>query len=337
MNKSQICIAVDAMGGENSPYKILKGSEIFLSNNPNVNITLLGDQDIINQIIKKENINLPNIKIINTIDNVEEDDTASTILRNKKESSIFLGLNLVKNFQAQGFVSAGNTAALMILSRLQLGMIEGINRPAICSIIPNINNFSIMLDLGANVSVDAKNLLQFALMGYCYHSILKPDIKPKIGIINIGTENNKGYELLQEASDLINESFLKEFFIGFIEPNKITSGICDILVSDGYTGNIILKTAEGMSQFITNNLKTVFKKTFFNKIAYKFLEKDLKIFKDEINPDKYNGATFMGVNGISIKSHGYATPYAFSCAIESCKNSIKFNINEKIRNEFDNL
>ena len=122
-----------------------------------------------------------------------------------------------------------------------------------------------------------------------------------------------------------------------IEPNKITSGICDILISDGYTGNIILKTAEGMSQFITNNLKNVFKKNFFNKIAYKFLSNDLKKFRDEINPDKYNGATLIGVNGVSIKSHGYASAYAFACAIERCNNSIKYNINEKIRKEFNNL
>ena len=171
-----------------------------------------------------------------------------------------------------------------------------------------------MLDLGANVSVSSKNLLQFAVMGFCYHSILKPNIKPTIGIINIGTEDNKGYEFLKEAADLINNSFLKDNFIGFIEPNKITSGICDIMISDGYTGNIILKTAEGMSQFITNNLKDLFKKSLLNRISYKILEKDLKLFKDQINPDKYNGATFIGVNGISIKSHGSASPYViFLC------------------------
>ena len=241
--EKKITIAIDAMGGENAPYKILKGVDIFLSNNHNVNIILLGIEDNIKKIIKDNKINLPNLEIINTLDNVNDDDSANTILRKKKESSIFLGLNLVKNHKAQGFVSAGNTAALMILSRLQLGMIEGIDRPAMCSIIPDKNNFSIMLDLGANVSVNSKNLLQFALMGYVYHSILKPNVTPKIGIINIGTEDNKGYEYLQEASDLINQSYLKNFFKGFIEPNKITSGICDILISDGYTGNIILKTA----------------------------------------------------------------------------------------------
>ena len=225
----------------------------------------------------------------------------------------------------------------MILSRLKLGMIDGIDRPAICSVIPNEENFSIMLDLGANVSVNAKNLLDFALMGYCYHLILKPKINPKIGIINIGTEDNKGYEFLQEASNLITNSFLKNFYKGFIEPSKLTANICDIMICDGYTGNIILKTAEGMSEFITHNLKKVFNKSILNKLTYKYLENDLKNFKDEINPDKYNGAILMGVNGVSIKSHGSASPLAFSFAMERCLNFILNNINENIRIEYSKL
>ena len=269
--------------------------------------------------------------------NISNEDTASDILRNRKNSSIYRGLELVKNNKNFGFVSAGNTGALMILSRLILGMIKGIDRPAICSIIPNKKNYSIMLDLGANVTVDAKNLFHFSVMGYCYHTILKKNQDPKIGIINIGTENNKGLEFLQDASELIKKSFLKKYFIGFIEPDKITSGTCDIMISDGYTGNIMLKTAEGMSKFITGNLKEIFYKSFMNKIAYKILSKDLVIFRDQINPEKYNGATFIGVNGISIKSHGSASSYAFSCAINRCYEFIKNDINGKIRTKFDNI
>ena len=161
----------------------------------------------------------------------------------------------------------------MILSKLKLGMLEGIDRPAICSIIPNTKNYSIMLDLGANVSFDAKSLFQYAIMGFCYHSIFKSNVQPKIAIINIGTEQNKGKEHLQEAMDLINNSFLKKYFTGFIEPNKITSGDCDVMIADGYTGNIILKTASGMSNYITNNLKQVFKSSLKNKLAYKLIDK----------------------------------------------------------------
>ena len=337
MNQSQITIAVDAMGGDNSPYKTLKGVELYLQKHNSTKIILLGDEKKILNTINEEGLRIFNHDIINTTENVLDEDSTNTILRNRKNSSIYKGLELVKENSNSGFVSAGNTAALMILSRLIFGMIEGIDRPAICSVIPNKKNFSIMLDLGANVTVEAKNLLQFAIMGYCYNLILKKNTHPKIGIINIGTENNKGLEFLQEAADLINKSFLKDYFIGFIEPNKITSDICDIMVSDGYTGNIILKTAEGMSQFITDNLKEVFHKTYFNKIAYKILESDLKLFKDEINPDKYNGATLIGVNGVSVKSHGSATPYAFSCAIERCHDFIINDIIGKIRTEFNRI
>ena len=194
-----------------------------------------------------------------------------------------------------------------------------------------------MLDLGANVNVLPANMLQFALMGYSYYSIINSNYNPKIGIINIGTENNKGLEFLQEASDLISNSFLNKNFIGFIEPNKITTGDCDIIISDGYTGNIVLKTAEGMSDFITSNLKNVFTRSLINKLSYKILEKDLKSLKDQVNPEKYNGAILIGLNGISIKSHGSATPFAFSCALNKCYDFINNNLNKKIVETFSNL
>ena len=163
----------------------------------------------------------------------------------------------------------------------------------------------------------------------------KPNIEPKIGIINIGTETNKGKDFLQKASDIINESFLKKYFYGFLEPDKLTSGDFDIMVADGYTGNIILKTAEGMSKYITGNLKHVFIKSFFNKIAYSILKNDLKVFRDKINPANYDGAILLGVNGISIKSHGRSSAYAFSCAIERCYEFIKNDINYRIKKQIN--
>ena len=334
MSNRQITIAVDAMGGENSPFKCLKGIEIFSSKKSDVNFKIYGDQVLIFKSIKDNNLQINNYDIINCTDNVLDDDNASTILRSRKNSSIYKGLSFVKENSESGFVSAGNTAALMILSRLILGMIDGINRPAICSKIPSQKSFSLMMDLGANVHVSAENLLQFALMGYAYFSIIDPKRNPKIGLINIGTENNKGLEFLQEAHDLISNSFLKDNFIGFIEPNKITHDLCDIILSDGYTGNIILKTAEGLSDFITTNLKSVFTKSLINKLSSKILEKDLKNFKNLIDPDEYNGATLLGINGISVKSHGNANPYSFSCAINNCYDFILNNLNNKIVENF---
>ncbi len=330
MSEGQVIIAIDAMGGENSPDKVLKGVEIFLQEEKKTKIIFFGNKTLINEKIKKNNIKLFNFEVIDTQDIISDEDTVSTILRSKKNSSIYKGLEFAKNNQNSGFVSSGSTAAIMVLSRLHMGMIQGIDRPAICSLVPNKKNYSLMLDLGANVVVSGSNLFQFALMGFCYYSIINKNIKPKIGILNIGTENNKGLEFLQEAADLILSSFLKEYFIGFIEPNKITSGDCDIIISDGYTGNIMLKSAEGISNFIISNLRDIFNKSIINKISYKLIEKDLKKLKDQVNPDIYNGATLIGLNGISVKSHGNANPIAFSYALKQCHNFIINDLNKQI-------
>ena len=337
MSERQVTIAIDAMGGENSPYKVLKGVEIFLKKEKNTQIILFGSEDLINQNIKKNNLDISNYEIVNTKDFISDEDNVNTILRSKKNSSIYKALEFAKNKENSGFVSSGSTAAIMILSRLHMGMINGIDRPAICSLVPNKKNYSLMLDLGANVLVSGSNLFQFALMGFCYYSIINKKNKPKIGILNIGTENNKGLEFLQEAADLIVSSFLKEYFIGFIEPNKITSGDCDIIISDGYTGNIMLKSAEGISNFITSNLKDIFLKSLKNKIAYKLIEKDLNILKNQVNPDIYNGATLIGLNGISVKSHGNANPLAFSYALKQCHNFITNKLNKQIIRSIKNI
>ena len=337
MSTRQYTIAIDAMGGENSPNKVLQGAEFFQKKNNKVNLKFFGNKEKIIKSIKSNRIDLKNYDIINTKNNVEDDDNANTILRSRKDSSIFKGLEYVKNNPNTGFVSAGNTAAIMILSRLHIGMIKGIDRPAICSLIPNKKNYSIFLDLGANVTVTPSNLLQFAIMGYCYFSIINNRNKPKIGILNIGTENNKGLEFLQEASELISKSFLKQNFIGFIEPNNIFSGECDIIVSDGYTGNIMLKSSEGLSNYITSNLKQVFTKSIKNKLAYKLIEKDIILFKNQVNPDMYNGATLIGLNGISIKSHGNANAIAFGYALKQCYNFITNDLNKEIVNSINSL
>ena len=335
MSERQITIAIDAMGGENSPFKVLKGAEIFQKRNQHARLVFFGNEDLIKDIINKQNINLKSINIVNSTEDVKDEDSPNIILRSRRDSSIYKGLEFVKNNRESGFVSAGNTAAIMILSRFIIGMIKGIDRPAICSLIPNEKNYSIMLDLGANVTVNASNLYQFALMGICYFNIFEKNKNPTLGILNIGTENNKGLEFLQEASNYISNSFLKKYFVGFIEPNNITKGNCDIIVSDGYTGNIMLKSAEGISNFISLNLKKIFTKSIKNKILYKLLEKDIVRLKDKTNPDKYNGALLIGLNRISIKSHGSASAYAFSYAIEQCYNSVYNDLNKKIINSFE--
>ena len=189
-----------------------------------------------------------------------------------------------------------------------------------------------MLDLGANKESNENHLLQFSIMGHAFAKIKKIS-NPKVAILNIGTEEGKGKEYLQEASNLISKSFLKNDFIGYIEPDQITSGIADVIVTDGFTGNIALKTAEGLSKFITGNFKKIFTKNIINNIAYLILKRDLIKFSNTVNPTKYNGAMVLGLNGIVVKSHGSATPEAFAQALKNCLEFIKKDINKLIIEE----
>ena len=323
-------IAIDAMGGDNSPDKVIEGCKIFLDSYDNVKLILFGNSSKINlDFIKKYN---DSINFIHCEEIILDEDKPSSILRSKKESSMRKALEYVKQNPHVGFVSAGNTGAVTALSKIILGTLENIKRPAFCSMIPTYRGFSVMLDLGANKESNENHLLQFSIMGHAFAKINKIE-NPKIAILNIGTEETKGKEFLGEASDLINNSFLKDHFIGFIEPDHITSGIADVIVTDGFTGNISLKTAEGFSKFITSNFKSIFNKNFLNNIAYLILKNDLKKFSERINPTNYNGAMVLGLNSVVVKSHGNAGPVAFAQALKNCAEFLKNDINKLIINE----
>ena len=241
-------------------------------------------------------------------------------------------IEFIKSKNNIGFVSAGNTGAVTALSKILLGTLENIKRPAFCSMIPTSKGFCIMLDLGANKESNENHLLQFSIMGHAFAKI-KNISNPKVAILNIGTEEGKGKEYLQEAYNLISKSFLKNDFIGYIEPDQITTGIADVIVTDGFTGNIALKTAEGLSKFIMNNFKKVFTKNLINNIAYLILKKDLVKFSNTVNPTRYNGAVVLGLNGVVIKSHGSATPEAFAQALKNCLEFVERDINKLIIEE----
>ena len=299
MNQPIISIAIDAMGGDRAPNKVIEGCEIFLNNNKNVKLIIFGNKNLIsNHFLEKYS---EMISIIHCNEVISDDDKPSSILRSKKESSMRKAIEFIKSKNNIGFVSAGNTGAVTALSKILLGTLENIKRPAFCSMIPTTKGFCIMLDLGAN--------------------------------LNIGTEEGKGKEYLQEASNLISKSFLKNDFIGYIEPDQITTGIADVIVTDGFTGNIALKTAEGLSKFIMNNFKKVFTKSIINNIAYLILKKDLVKFSNTVNPTRYNGAMVLGLNGVVIKSHGNATPEAFAQALKNCLEFVERDINKLIIEE----
>ena len=329
MNYIQKTIAIDAMGGDNSPTKVIQGCEIFLKNNNQNKLLLFGDQEL----ISKDFLNrYSNVELIHCEEVISDDDNTSSILRAKKQSSMRKALEFIKTQDNIGFVSAGNTGAVTALSKIILGTLENIKRPAFCSMIPTSKGFCIMLDLGANKESNENQLMQFSIMGHAFAKIKNID-SPKVAILNIGTEQGKGKDYLHEASQLINNSFLKNNFIGYIEPDNITSGIADVIVTDGFTGNIALKTAEGLSNFIMKNFKNVFKKNTLNKLAYLILKKDLSNFSNVVNPTKYNGAIVLGLNGVVVKSHGSASPEAFAQAINNCLEFVDRDINKLIIKE----
>ena len=325
-----INIAIDAMGGDDSPNKVIEGCEIFLNNHNNVHLVIFGNKDLINNdFLDKFS---KQISFIHCNDVISDTDKPSSILRTKKESSMRKAIEYIKLKKNIGFVSAGNTGAVTALSTIILGTLENIKRPAFCSMIPTTKGFCIMLDLGANKESNENHLLQFSIMGHAYAKI-KNITNPKVAILNIGTEEGKGKDYLQQASNLIKESFLKDFYIGYVEPDQITTGIADVIVTDGFTGNIALKSAEGLSRFIMNNMKKVFTKNFINNIAYLILKKDLIKFSNIVNPTKYNGAMVLGLNGVVIKSHGSATPEGFAQALNNCLEFVARDINKLIIEE----
>ena len=330
MNLNHITIAIDAMGGDNSPNKVIKGCEIFLNDNKAVKLIIFGNKNLISSHFLKKYSEM--ISLVHCEEVISDNDKPSSILRSKKESSMRKAIEFIKSKNNIGFVSAGNTGAVTALSKIILGTLENIKRPAFCSMIPTSKGFCIMLDLGANKENNENHLLQFSIMGHAFAKI-KNISNPKVAILNIGTEEGKGKEYLQEASKLINKSFLKSDFIGYIEPDQITTGIADVIVTDGFTGNIALKTAEGLSKFIMDNFTKVFKKNILNKIAYLILKKDLVYFSNTVNPTKYNGAIVLGLNGVVIKSHGSATPAAFAQALKNCLEFVERDINKLIIEE----
>jgi glycerol-3-phosphate acyltransferase PlsX len=332
MEQNQIAIAVDAMGGDNSPNKAIRGCEIYLNHNDNVKLIIFGNKNLINSnFLEKYSQKL---SFVHCDEVIADNDVPSAVLRSKKDSSMRKGIEYIKSKQNIGFVSAGNTGAVTALSTILLGTLKNIKRPAFCSMIPTSKGFCIMLDLGANKESNENQLLQFSIMGHAFAKT-KNISYPKVAILNIGTEEGKGKEYLQEAYNLINNSFLSNNFIGYIEPDQITLGKADVIVTDGFTGNIALKTAEGLSNFIMNNFKKVFTKNIINNIAYLILKKDLVKFSNTVNPIKYNGAIVLGLNSVVVKSHGSATPEAFAQALNNCSDFVKKDINKLIIEELE--
>jgi len=329
-------IAVDAMGGDNAPEKVLEGLDLFLKQNKNANINLYGNETDINKlIINYKNINKENLKVIHAPDKVPGNVSVRDAIKLGKKTSMWMAINSVKSGENDIVVSSGNTGALLVISKLILKMIEGLDKPALAAIWPNFKNYSIVLDLGANVECSDGNLVEFSIMGSeLYKAIYNKD-DVVTGLLNIGSEEIKGNEQIKNAHIKLEENKNLNFtYRGYVEGNEIKNGDVQVIVTDGFTGNVALKTAEGTANFITTEIKKSFSKSFFSKIGYIFSYFAFKEIKKKLDPRRYNGAIFLGLNAPVIKSHGGADAYAFYNSLDLSFRILNGNLINKIKNNF---
>jgi glycerol-3-phosphate acyltransferase PlsX len=326
-----IKIAVDAMGGDNSPKKIIDGIIHNHQSNKNSFYKIFGDENKISEIITGK-IDNNYYEILHTENVVKSTDSPLEGAKRGKNTSMWLAIESVKNKEADIVVSAGNTGALLVVSKLNLKMIENIDKPALSALWPNKKGMSVVLDLGANIECSSKNLLDFSIMGASLFTSLYPNDKPNVGLLNIGSEELKGNEIIKETYQILNDKNSNNYdFAGYIEGNHLMDGDVNVIVSDGFTGNVALKTAEGTANFITGELKTAMTGTLIGKISSLLNISNLNKFKKRLDPRLYNGAIFIGLDSPVVKSHGGTDYIGFSNSLDVCHRIVKGNLIEKIK------
>ena len=326
-----IKIAVDAMGGDNSPKKIIDGIIHNHQSNKEVCYKIFGDQNKISEIIK-DKINKDFFEIFHTEDVVKSSDSPLEGAKRGKNTSMWLSIESVKKKEADIVVSAGNTGALLVISKLNLKMIENIDKPALSALWPNKKGMSVVLDLGANIECSSKNLLDFSIMGASLYTSLYPNDKPNVALLNIGSEELKGNEIIKETYQILNDKKSNNYdFAGYIEGNHLMDGEVNVIISDGFTGNVALKTAEGTANFITSELKTAMTGSLIGKISSFLNISNLRKFKKRLDPRLYNGAIFIGLDSPVVKSHGGTDYIGFSNSLDVCHRIVKGNLIEKIK------
>lgn len=333
LGKLQQPIALDAMGGDNAPVSVLRGAEQALVRHPGLKFLLFGDREVIVPILRGLPRLLRASEIIHTDQAIGNDDKPSQAVRKGRGSSMWLAIESVEKGRACAVVSAGNTGALMAMSKLILRTLPGVSRPAIAALFPTLRGECVMLDLGANVESSAQDLYKFAIMGDAFARAVLGLNRPRIGLLNIGAEELKGRDEIKEAATLLKSSSLNLNFCGFIEGNGIALGDADVVVSDGFSGNIALKTAEGVARLIRTYLKDAFMSSPVAKLAGFLAMGAMKSVREKLDDRKRNGAMFLGLNGICVKSHGGADAYSFCNAISVAVELVAHNINTRITQE----
>jgi len=326
-----LTIAVDAMGGDGSPKKVIDGIIHHYKKNNNTFYKIFGDQEKISKLISN-NLNQDNFEIIHAKEMVKDSDTPLAAAKRGKNTSMWMAIDSVKNKKADVIISAGNTGALFVIAKLNLKMIENIDKPALSGLWPTKIGMSVVLDLGANIECSDKNLIDFAIMGSSLFKSLFPEETPKVALLNIGSEELKGNEIIKKTYQKLNQISNEDFeFKGFIEGNHLMDGNVNVIVADGFTGNVALKTAEGTANFITSELKKALRDSIFGKLGSLISMSSLKKFKNKLDPRLYNGAILLGLDSPVIKSHGGTDLIGFSNSLSVCNKVIKGNLIQKIK------
>jgi phosphate acyltransferase len=333
---NKVTLALDAMGGDNAPDMVVRGAEHFLHTGGKAHFLFFGDESRIRPLIDANPLVRASCEIIHTNEMIAADDKPSLALRRGKNSSMRLAIDAVKDGRADAVISAGNTGALMAMSKIVLRTLEGISRPAIAGVVPNKRHDRLMLDLGANVECDARDLCDFAIMGYAYARTVMGITDPSIGLLNIGIEELKGHEEIREAASMLR-SMPGLRFTGFVEANSILSGDTDVIVADGFSGNIALKAMEGTAQFMYKLLKNSIKKSPISILGYLIAKPAFSTVRIKMDQRRYNGGMFLGLNGVVVKSHGSASRVAFAHAIEEAQRVVEKRVNERIIEEIARL
>lgn len=334
MESSSLVIAIDAMGGDNAPDSVIAGVKSAEQKHSDVRFLIFGDEAKVRPFMDKYRPDPNRYEFIHTPDYVASDEKPSAAVRSGRNSSLWLAIDAVKKGKASAVVSSGNTGALMAFSKLILGTMPGIHRPAIVTILPTRKSECVVLDLGANAECNARNLVEFAIMGEAYcRAVLKRE-HPTIGLLNIGSEDIKGRDEIRQAAQILRDSPLSDEFKGFVESDDIALGAVDVFVTDGFTGNIALKAIEGTAWLMVNLLKDVSARSIMSKLGFLLALPSLKRLKKKMDPGRYNGAMLVGLKGISIKSHGGADAFGFAnavnVAIDTVRNDLVGNIAKQL-------
>ena len=311
-----LTIALDAMGGDAAPDAVVEGAALALVRHPGVRFLLFGDQDQINPLIAARPSLSGAVVLHHTPNRVGAEDKPSQALRHGRNTSMWLAVDAVHRGAAQVVVSGGNTGALMAMAKFLLGTMDGIKRPALASIWPTQRGQSVVLDLGANIESDEKDLVEFAIMGAAFARIVLGLSRPRVGLLNVGVEQMKGRETIKRASQILREVALPFEFYGFVEGDGISGGTADVIVTDGFTGNVALKTAEGTAKLLANYLGQAMRRTLMTRIGYLFAHSAFAALRARFDPRAHNGGVFLGLNGLAVKSHGGSDATGFAAALD---------------------